>query len=165
MTSLYSVVQPAKLQLYQIDTTSLAQQQGLSPVVLRWHNESNDPDVSLTWNGMTFQNYPVKASGFAKTTAGSLPSPRLQASNVFGLLYALADGTGLVGAILTRWTIWETDLDNRPGANPLNILDQQRWVVSRYVKLNALEGELELAHPQLFFNVGIPSRRLGELLE
>jgi lambda family phage minor tail protein L len=162
---LYSLSQAAKLRLYQLDTTPIVDP-GVPPVVLRWHYESRDPDLVINWRGLAYQCYPVTSSGFSASTAGSLPAPRLRASNVFGFLNTvIANYGGLTGAIVRRYTILSTNVDGAPGANSLDVLDEQQWLVNRYSKINSLEVELELVHPQLYYNIGIPKRRLASVLD
>lgn len=63
----------------------------------------------VTWNGNTYDRYPIQVEGFEYTGNGQLPRPKLRISNALGLISAvLAEindfnrGSDLTGAKLTR---------------------------------------------------------------
>lgn len=87
----------AIVEMFVLDATALG------GVVSRFHCGTNQLLASLVWQGETYTPTPIKAVGFEFSGGGKMPRPRLQISNISGLVSALVMTYGdLLGAKLTR---------------------------------------------------------------
>jgi lambda family phage minor tail protein L len=70
---------------------------------LFFHAGTNNLGTSVVWQGVEYQPWPIKASGFDKTGSGSLPRPKITVSNYGGTISAeVAANDDLVGCTITR---------------------------------------------------------------
>ena len=93
----------------------------------------------VVWQGQEYIPMPIAVSGFSATSKGSLPHPKLQVSNLDGLVGALVNSLDdLTGAIITRKQVLTKYLDavNFAGgvnatADPSRGYDDDIWVVEQ----------------------------------
>lgn len=103
----------AEVVLFELDITPIGGS------VLRFHGYTQVGVI--TWQGNEFSPWPIDATGFARTSSGSLPTPKLTVGNVDGSISALCTYfDDIVGAKLTKFTTFGKYLDavNFPGGNP-----------------------------------------------
>ena len=120
--------------------------------VLRWHPGTTVARQPIVWQGVTYEPFPIEASGFDLGAADKLPRPRIRAANIGGQLGAylrtMADG---LGAKVTRKRTLGRYLDavNFPGgnpyANPATAFPDDIYYVARKASENPIFVELELA--------------------
>ena len=106
----------AVIELYVLDLSRFG-----APVVY-FHAGTNKVDGDVVWQGVTYQRYPVQASGFEWKGQGTLPRPHFAVANVTGIVSAMCRQYGdMVGAPVTRRRTLARYLDavNFPDGNPL----------------------------------------------
>lgn len=106
----------AVIELFELDLTSLGGD------VLRFHAGTNQLNQNVVWQGNEYTRFPVEASGFDFDGTGSIPRPKLRASNALSVISALLQVYGdFLGAKVTRKRTLKKYLDaiNFPGGiNP-----------------------------------------------
>jgi lambda family phage minor tail protein L len=130
--------------------------------VHRFHNGSSpNNNGEVIWQGNSFTRYPIECTGFEQNAKGTLPRPRLIASNAFGLLTALmlntnavTTGVDLCGSKLVRIrtlaryldaTNWSTGTNPFGTPDPTAELPQQIFYLDRKVTENRDVVEWECA--------------------
>jgi phage-related protein len=87
----------ALIELYAFDPTALGGS------LTYFHAGTNGLRASIVWQGVTYNPWPVEASGFEFSGRGQLPTPHIKLANIGGLASALVVAYGdLVGAKITR---------------------------------------------------------------
>lgn len=135
--------------------------------ILRWHSGVTVENNDVVWQGLSYSRYPVDASGFEKSTKGTLPRPTLRAANISGLLGALARrADDLMGAKVTRRRTFVKYLDaiNFPGdvnptADPNCAFADEIWFVDRKSAENGVFLEFELSSAFDVRGVKLPRRQ------
>lgn len=104
----------AKLDLFEID---------LSPVTgtdtpddhLYFHAGTNSLRQQVVWQGKTYTNTPIDATGFDLTTKGTMPKPKLVISNIYSAVTAVIEsdqvGGDITGAKVIRRQTYARYLD------------------------------------------------------
>ncbi|EHG5945685.1 phage minor tail protein L, partial [Salmonella enterica subsp. enterica serovar Eko] len=88
----------ALIELFELDMTNTT-----SGGKLYFHAGTNKLNEPVVWQGVTYEPWPVKASGFDKTGQGKLPRPKIQISNFEGAVSAEVQANDdLVGCKVTR---------------------------------------------------------------
>lgn len=129
-----------------------------------FHAGTNELRSSVVWQGNTFEPWAIQAKGFDRSTTGQLPRPTLSASNVAGVIGALARDYGdLLGAVVTRKRTFVRYLDavnfaaGNPTADPT-----PEFVDAFYVEQKSAENkniiEFTLAAQMDLPNVMLPLR-------
>lgn len=106
----------AVIELYVLDLSRFG-----APIVY-FHAGTNKVDGDVVWQGVTYQRYPVQASGFEWKGQGTLPRPHFAVANVTGIVSAMCRQYGdMVGTPVTRRRTLARYLDamNFPDGNPL----------------------------------------------
>ena len=127
----------AKLDLFEID---------LSPVTgtntpddhVYFHAGTNGLRQQVVWQGKTYTNTPIDASGFDFTTKGTMPKPKLSISNIHSAVTAIIEsdevGGDITGAKVIRRQTYLRYLDavNFPARinNLANSEAQENWSLS-----------------------------------
>lgn len=153
----------AKITLYVLDAS------GLGGDVLHYHNGTNKLSQPVVWQGVTYNPFPIEATGFDAVSSGPLPRPVLRVSNVSGLVSVLLRQYGnLEGALLIRRCTHARFLDavNFPGgvndeADPTAAYPDDTWTVDRVRTRNRLLVEWELASPHDLEGVMLPRRQVN----
>lgn len=134
---------------FELDAT------GIGGEILRW--TSGPP---FQWQGNSFTPFPVEASGFEKSSKGTLPRPTLRAANVSGLLGAFVRRVdGLLGAKVTRKRTFVKYLDGQPQADPNCGFADEIYFVDRKVSENGIYIEFELSSAFDAQGVQLPRRQ------
>jgi lambda family phage minor tail protein L len=160
MSLLYDIqtLEPGeKVELFELDATSI------SGDILRFHGYVRLG--SIWWRGEEYSQWPIKAEGFARTSQGQQPTPKLSVGNVDGTIGAsclyLDD---FVGATVTRRTTLGKFLDalNFPGGNPSADPDEEFppeiWFVEQKTSETSEVVEFELSSPLDFDGLQLPAR-------
>lgn len=148
-----------KIELFELDATAI------SGDILRFHGYASPPII--WWQGEAFQQWPIKAEGYGKSSDGQPLTPKLTVGNVDGSIAAaclyLDD---FVGATLTRFTTLGRYLDeaNFPEGNPEADPEEQFlpeiWYVEQKVSETAEQIEFELSSPLDFDGLMLPGRKI-----
>ena len=151
-----------KVEMYVWDATALG-----DPQILRWHPGTTVTDTGIVWQGEVYQPLPIMASGFERRSNGTLPRPRISASNLGGALGAyLRSISGGLGAKVTRKRTLGKYLDavNYPGGNPYadptTYFPDDIYYVSRKSGENAIAIEMELAVAFDLQGINLPRRQV-----
>lgn len=150
------------VELFELDATALGQG------ILRWHDGVNSIGSDVVWQGVLYTRYPVEATGFEKTSKGTLPRPVLKVGNIGGLIGQLAYETeDLVGTAVTRHRTFAKYLDavNFPGgvnptADPNVAFVDEVWSVDRKAAQNPVFVEFELSSAFDVQGVQLPRRQV-----
>lgn len=129
------------VELYEIDLRPLGgQYMRLTPSV---SDVDSQPPV---WRGQTYTIFPVEASGFETSGKGQFPRPLIRLSNALRLAEAAINEFGeLLGAVVTRWRVFESNLDNGSDPDPDRHFPKEMFKINRRTAHNAVYIEFELA--------------------
>lgn len=128
-----------------------------------------DTPTDVVWNGNTYTRFAIAAMGFEKSTSGTLPRPKLQASNVNGALSALNKAySDLVRCTITRTRTLVKYLDavNFPGGispytpDPTSFIEPDVYAIDRKSHQDAEYCEYELAVAFDVTGVKLPRRMI-----
>lgn len=157
----------ALIELFEVDVSPITKTN--SPDNLfRFHAGTNKLSEPVVWAGLSYIPFPIQASGFDKSTKGTLPRPSLQASNVSSILTALnIDLDDMVGAKVTRRRTFARYIDAvnfaggvNPTADPNQQLPVDVFFVERKVRENNQMVEWELASTMDLEGVQLPARAM-----
>jgi len=150
----------ARVALYELDATSIA-----DGGLLRFHGYQQAG--TIRWQGNDYTPWPIEAEGFAKTSEGQQPAPKLSVGNVDGSISALCITLDdLVGAKLTRHVTLRQYLDasNFPGGNPTADPSQEFPLEVWFIEQKTFETnevvEFELKSALDFQEVMLPRRQI-----
>lgn len=140
-----------------------------SGTISRFHSGTNQLSQPLRWQGNLYSPFPIEASGFEITGAGTLPRPTLRLSNIEGLLGALSDANNdMVGARLTRkrTLLKYIDAENfASGVNPTadpNYEWMDSWEIQRKISQDKTSIEFELSSPLDAEGTMLPGRIIAQ---
>lgn len=153
----------AIIELYELDTTPIGGSE-----IDRFHSGLNGIGNSIIWDGNSYTQFPLEATGFEMNGQGQSPRPTIQLSNIGGVIGAVSLQMGdLLDSKLTRIRTFARYLDavNFPGgvnpdADPNAILDIQVFYVDRKSGENKIFVEYELAAASDLVGVKIPLRQV-----
>ncbi len=159
---LAALAHDAVIELFTLDATALGGD------VLHWHNGTNALQGNVVWQGVTYVRFPIEATGFARSSTGPMPRPRLRVSNVGGLVGVLVrQYRGLKGARLTRKRTLARYLDavnfpggTNPSADPTAHYADDLWMVDRQTQRDRGVVAFELASPLDVVGVMLPRRQI-----
>lgn len=136
--------------------------------IIRWHSGVNSLGNDVVWQGNTYSRFPVEASGFLRSTKGTLPRPTLRVANVSGLTSALArELDDLVGAKVIRKRTFVRYLDavNFPDLYKYDFVTGTDGFIAGVATLSASNGVLTWtptgANPALSRNLSTAERYQG----
>lgn len=149
--------------LYSLDTGPIG-----GSDILSFFTDVNPLGNTLRWGAVDHVRFPIEATGFERTSQGTIPRPKLIVANIngqignFGRLYG-----GLEGAKLTRTRTFLKYLDasNFPGgvnpsADPNQYIDKEIWFIARRATENRIFIEYELAASFDLGEVKLPRRQI-----
>jgi lambda family phage minor tail protein L len=136
--------------------------------ITRFHASTNGLRQQLVWQGQAYQPFPIEAEGFARTSSGTMPRPRLRVANINGLIGLMVlELGGLKGATLIRKQALRKHLDAvnfpggvNPGADPSAHYPDERWLIDRTAKRDRYMVEFELGSPFDVAGVKLPRRQV-----
>jgi lambda family phage minor tail protein L len=127
--------------LYQLDTTMIG-----GTDIFSFTKASRPGGPSIFFDGVEYLPIDINASGFGYDGGGAFPSPKLQVSNVAGLLtniiITLRD---LIGAKLTRIRTFEQYLDDGATPDPTQIFPLDIFTVEQKTAHNKVYIEWRLS--------------------
>lgn len=139
--------------LFSLDTTSYG-----GPIFY-WTPSRTGIDVPIQWNGNLYTPIDFQASGFDKSTAGTLPRPQVSLGNADNIVGALlVQYGGLKGCQITRTKTLYEYLDDQPGADPTATWPIDYFRVERKISHNKKLVVLELAAATDNMGAQIPAR-------
>jgi lambda family phage minor tail protein L len=150
----------AKVELFELDATMIA-----GGDLLRFHGYQQAGPI--WWQGVQYTPWPIVAEGFAKTSEGQQPTPKLTVGNVDGSiadLCILLDD--LVGAKITRHTTLGKYLDaanfagGNSSADPGQEFPPEVWYIEQKTAETNEVVEFELASALDFQGVDLPRRQI-----
>lgn len=101
---------------------------------------------NIRWKGLIYTPIPIKADGFEVSSQGTLPTPRLQISNILLIPGSIINSMGdPLGAKITRWVTFEQYLDDGASPSADDYLTPQVFYVERKVSQNRVYVEFELS--------------------
>jgi lambda family phage minor tail protein L len=150
----------ARVALYELDATVIS-----GGALLRFHGYQKAG--TIRWQGNDYTAWPIEADGFAKTSEGQQPTPKLSVGNVDGSISALCITLDdLVGAKLTRHVTLGQYLDaaNFEGGNPTADPEQEFplevWFIEQKTSETNEVVEFELKSALDFQELMLPRRQI-----
>lgn len=147
------------IELFELDATTI------SGDVLRFHGYTHVG--SIWWQGNEYSPWPIEGKGFARSSQGQQPAPRLVVGNVDGSITAICLATGdLVGAKVRRRRTLGRFLDARnfpegnPEADPAEEFPVEEWYVEQKTAETSEAVEFELSSALDFNGVQLPGRQI-----
>jgi lambda family phage minor tail protein L len=150
----------ARVELFELDATSIS-----GGALLRFHGYQKAS--SIWWQGNEYTAWPIKAEGFAKTSEGQQPAPKLSVGNVDGSISSLCIlFDDLVGAKLTRHITLGQYLDavnfadGNPTADPEQEFPPDAWFIEQKTSETNEDVEFELSSALDFQDAQLPRRQI-----
>lgn len=150
----------ARVELFELDATTIA-----GGELLRFHGYQQA--ASIWWQGNEYTAWPIKTEGFAKTSEGRQPTPRLSVGNVDGSISSLCIMfDDLVGAKLTRHVTLGQYLDaanfagGNPSADPSQEFPPDVWFIEQKTGETNEVVEFELSSALDFQDAQLPRRQI-----
>lgn len=150
----------ARVALYELDASMIA-----GGALLRFHGYQQAG--TIWWQGVEYTPWPIQAEGFAKTSEGQQPTPKLSVGNVDGSISALCITLDdLVGAKLTRHVTLGQYLDaanfqgGNPTADPAQEFPAEVWFVEQKTTETNEVVEFELKSALDFQELMLPRRQI-----
>jgi lambda family phage minor tail protein L len=156
-----SLAASAVIELFELDATRLG-----ATGLLYFHAGTNELGIPVIWQGMSYQPFPLEATGFEWNGKGQLPRPKLRVANadgaMGGLIYQYA---GLLGAKVTRRKTLAKFLDaanftaGNPTADASQAYPDEVYFIDRKANENPVYIEFELASAFDLPGVMLPGRQ------
>lgn len=150
----------AKVELFELDASNIA---GGAALLFHGYQQAG----IITWQGKQYTPWPITAEGFAKTSEGQQPAPKLSVGNVDGSISALCiQLDDMVGAKLTRHVTLGKYLDavNFAGGNPTADASQEFppeiWFIEQKTGETSEVVEFELMSALDFQGKMLPGRQI-----
>lgn len=152
----------ATIELFVIDLTALGD------TVYYFHAGTNALQQPVVWQGVTYRPWPAQASGFALSSNGQLPRPKLSLGNVDGTITAMILVLNDVGGgkVIRKRTLARfLDAVNFPGgvnatADPTAYLPDDIYFVDRKASEDKNSVTFELTASFDVVGVQLPRRQI-----
>jgi lambda family phage minor tail protein L len=155
-TELQSLAPDALIELFKLDTTVIG-----AGTVDYFFAGTDANRLPVVFQGITYDPWPVEATGFEYTGQGTVPQPQFTVSNIGGYVSAtLLQFQDLVGAKVTRIRTFAQFLDNQPTADPTQQLPPDIYYVNRKVTENGIQVVFELTTAFDTVGLQLPSRQI-----
>lgn len=152
----------AVIELFKLDMSNTT-----SGGVKYFHAGTNELRQPVVWQGISYDPWPIKASGFDKSGQGTLPRPKLQVSNYGGAISAEVQANDdLVGCKLTRKRTLARFLDavnfkdGNPTADPNQFFPDEMWFIEQKTQEEETAVEFELSSVFDLMGVQLPNRQI-----
>lgn len=162
VSSIQSLQPSALIEVFELDL-SVTKSGGK----LYFHAGTNELSEPIVWQGQTYRPWPIAATGFDKNGQGKLPRPKLQVSNLDGVISAeVQSNEDLIGCKLTRRMTLARFLDaaNYEAGNPLADPNQhfadEIWFIDQKTFEDRELVEFELASVFDLMGVMLPNRQI-----
>jgi lambda family phage minor tail protein L len=154
--ALQSLTPGALIELYQLDTTVIGF--GTIDYFFAGTDANRKP---IVFQGLTYQPWPLEATGFEFTGQGTIPQPQIALSNIGGIISATAlQLNDLVGAKVTRLRTFAQFLDDQPGADPSQMLVPDIYYVNRKISETGVQVVFELTTQFDTTGLQLPARQI-----
>lgn len=159
LIALSDLEQDCLIDLWEVDLRRLGGE------LLRFCNVQNELGKAVIWKGQTYQAYPIQAEGFELSGQSKTNRPKLNVSNIFGMVTSLAQSYNqLIGAVVIRRQTYAQFLDaanfqaaQNPKADPTQEI-VSKFVVEQLSNLNSETATFTLAAPSEADGAIIPAR-------
>lgn len=152
----------ALVTMFTVDATKLG-----CPTIYRFHDGVDEFGNDITWQGIQYSRWPVRASGFSMAGNAQLPRPKMVLANVKDSVGSIIRGYNFFrGAKVIRSRTYAKYLDavNFIGGNPLADPHAQAkpdvFFIERVVAEGRLTIEFELVSKVDMQNVLLPGRQI-----
>lgn len=154
----------ALLDLFELNGSNIGMQS-----VFYFCSATNNNFQPVVFNGITYTPFPIEMTEMAFDGKGSLPRPKLTASNINGFVSALLlQNDDLTGAFVIRRRVFARFIDavNFPGGvspyspDPTAAYPDEPWVINRKISENYQVVQWELTSPLELQNVKLPRRQV-----
>ena len=154
----------ALIDLFILDGSNIGMQS-----VFYFCSATNENMRPVVFNGVTYTPFPIEMTEVSFDGKGSLPRPKLTASNINGFISALLlQNDDLTGATLTRRRVFARFIDavNFPGGispyspDPTAAYPDEPWVINRKISENYQYVQWELTSPLEFNQIKLPRRQI-----
>lgn len=153
------------VELYIVDTSQIKDINGAPGQLDYFHNGVNELGNDVVWDGDTYIRLPIKAEGFATSSTGTFPRPKIGLSNIGGFMGALArQYNDFLRAKVTRIRTFVHCLDavnfadGNVRADPNSILSKDVYSVDRKSLETSQYIEFELSAAWDLVGVKLPRR-------
>jgi len=162
VSSIQSLQPSALIEVFELDMSVTT-----SGGKLYFHAGTNELSEPIIWQGVTYKPWPIAASGFDKNGQGKLPRPKLQVSNLDGIISAeVQSNEDLIGCKLIRRVTLARFLDaaNFTEGNPTADANQhfadEMWYIDQKTFEDREIVEFELASAFDLMGVMLPNRQI-----
>lgn len=152
----------ALIELFELDMSNTT-----SGGKLFFHAGTNELMEPVVWQGVSYEPWPIKASGFDKTGQGTLPRPKIQVSNFAGTVSAEVQANDdLVGCriirkmTLARFLDAANFKDGNPTADPNQHFPDEMWFIEQKTLETHEVVEFELSSVFDLMGVQLPYRQI-----
>lgn len=164
-TGLQAVVQSfepgAMVDMFILDTSMLIDSEGTPGSVFYFVPGLNGDKTLIHFQGREYIPFPFAITGFEYSGVGKAPHPKIQVSNVTGLLYGLnLQYSDLVGAKVTRKRTFAQYLDGAENADPYAEFPLELYYIERKVQENRFYVEYELSGAYDFEGFMLPNSQV-----
>ncbi|EJH4505442.1 phage minor tail protein L [Cronobacter malonaticus] len=132
-----------------------------------FHAGTNELSQPIIWQGISYEPWPIVASGFDKSGQGTLPRPKIQVSNFGGTVSAEVQANDdLVGCKITRKLTLARFLDaanfedGNPTADPNQHFPDEMWFIEQKTLETHQVVEFELSSVFDLMGVQLPYRQI-----
>ena len=151
------------IELYELDTTNYP-----GGIIYRFHSDVNTLNANVVWQGNTYAPFPLEATGFETSGAGSSPRPKLLLANISGMIGALTlSMSDLVGCKFSRKRTFVKYLDVVNFPDGINATADSNahfpddiYYIDRKSKEDKIHVEFELASVLELNGVLLPRRQI-----
>lgn len=145
----------AAVELFQIDLTVFGD-------TIVYMVAGNEGDVqSVTFQGLTYRPFPIRAEGFESKSDGPLPKPTLTVSNANAIFTPLINSySGLKGATVRRLRTFSRFLDNGIDPDPTAVLPIDEYIITRKTKHTKMVIQWELSSVLDVSGTMLPARQI-----
>lgn len=161
-SSIQSLQPSALIEVFELDMSVTT-----SGGKLYFHAGTNELSEPIIWQGVTYNPWPIAASGFDKNGQGKLPRPKLQVSNLDGIISAeVQSNEDLIGCKLIRRVTLARFLDavnfteGHPTADPNQHFADEMWYIDQKTFEDREIVEFELASAFDLMGVMLPNRQI-----
>src|SRR6267142_84253 len=115
----------------------------------------------IIWQGQPYAACPLMTEGFAFTTIGTQPRPKLNIANITGAISALClQFADLCGSKVIRKRTFAKFLDGMPGANPNAYLPDETWFIEQKLGEDREQVSFQLATAFDVDGISLPNRQV-----
>lgn len=160
--SIQSLQPSALIEVFELDMSVTT-----SGGKLYFHAGTNELSEPIIWQGKIYNPWPIAASGFDKNGQGKLPRPKLQVSNLDGIISAeVQSNEDLIGCKIIRRMTLARFLDaanfvgGNPSADPNQYFADEIWFIDQKTFEDRELVEFELASAFDLMGVMLPNRQI-----